>query len=77
MDAVAPAVGIRRRLRVPGVARVCVLKPRRLLLHPGHWVAFGVCALELGFVSHVHTSSGVQVHGHEAEQVFGAVAQEL
>jgi hypothetical protein len=39
-------------------------------------VAFGVWAFELGSLSHVHTSSAVQVHGHDAEQLFGGFAHD-
>ena len=42
-----------------------------------HFVAFGVWPLIVCPVNQGHTSSGVQVQGHEAEQVLGDVAQEL
>jgi hypothetical protein len=42
-----------------------------------HFVAFGVWPVMVCPVNQGHTSSGVQVQGHEAEQVLGDVAQEL
>jgi hypothetical protein len=39
-------------------------------------VAFGVCAFELGSLSQVHTSSAVQVHGQEVEQLLGGFAHD-
>jgi hypothetical protein len=40
-------------------------------------VLFGVRAFELESFSQVHASSGVQVHGHDAEQVLGWFAHGL
>ena len=42
-----------------------------------YFVAFGVWPLMVWPFNQGHTSSGVQVHGHEAEQLFGGVAHEL
>ena len=56
-------------------SRTCALY--ELLERGHHWVAFGVWPLMVCPVSQGHTSSGVQVHGHEAEQVLGGVAHEL
>lgn len=39
-------------------------------------VAFGVWAFELGSLSQVHTSSAVQVHGHDVEQLLGGFAHD-
>ena len=59
-------------------------RPREMGKNPTqarrYWVAFGVCTdvpAGSSVVNHDHTSSGVQVHGHEAEQVLGGVAHEL
>ena len=42
-----------------------------------HFVAFGVWPVIVCPVNQGHTSSGVHVHGHDAEQVLGGVAHEL
>ncbi len=42
-----------------------------------YFVAFGVWPTIVWPFSHGHTSSGVQVHWHDEEQVLGGVAHEL
>jgi|SRR5450631_904971 len=51
--------------------------PGSCLVKRHYFVAFGVWPVTVCPFNHGHTSSGVQVQGHEVEQVLGGVAHEL